>query len=80
MFSESRVKSKAGQAVSKQLRHHDDDLRPIWFEHQGRLRALRKSIKNRECNCPMANASYANMLLHVPTMAKVSKDVVMRGR
>jgi MoaA/NifB/PqqE/SkfB family radical SAM enzyme len=60
------------------LRDHQYDLRPIWFEQQGRLRALRKSIKNRECYCPMANASYANMLLHPPTMARVSRDVVLR--
>ncbi len=61
------------------LRDHNYDLRPIWFEHQGRLRALRKSIKNRECACPMANASYANMLLHVPTLARVGRDVLLKS-
>lgn len=60
------------------LRDHNYDLRPIWFEHQGRLRAMRRSIKNRECSCPMANASYANMLLHPPTLARVSRDVLTR--
>ena len=33
----------------------------------GRMAALRKSIYEKECACPMANASYANMLLHPPT-------------
>jgi MoaA/NifB/PqqE/SkfB family radical SAM enzyme len=60
------------------LRDHDYDLRPVWFEHQGRLRAMRRSIKNRECSCPMANASYANMLLHPPTLARVGRDVLLK--
>lgn len=61
------------------LRDHNYDLRPVWFEHQGRLRAMRRSIKNRECYCPMANASYANMLLHPPTLVKVASDVVLHS-
>jgi hypothetical protein len=40
------------------------------------MAALRRSIANKECACPMANANYANMLLHPPTMAKVALDVV----
>jgi MoaA/NifB/PqqE/SkfB family radical SAM enzyme len=47
------------------------DLRPIWFEHAGSLHRLRRSIAGRECACPMANASYANMLLHPATVARV---------
>jgi hypothetical protein len=39
---------------------------------------MRRSIKNRECSCPMANASYANMLLHPPTLARVSRDVLTK--
>ena len=37
---------------------------------------LRGSIKRKECACPMANANYANMLLHPPTVAKVMLDMV----
>jgi hypothetical protein len=40
---------------------------------------LRGSIKRKECACPMANANYANMLLHPPTVAKVMRDVVTRA-
>jgi hypothetical protein len=39
---------------------------------------MRRSIKNRECSCPMANASYANMLLHPPTLARVGRDVLLK--
>ncbi|MCB0076013.1 MAG: radical SAM protein [Anaerolineales bacterium] len=57
------------------LRETDYDLRPIWFEHTGKLRELRRSIAAGECACPMANANYANMLLHPPTLAKVGTQV-----
>jgi MoaA/NifB/PqqE/SkfB family radical SAM enzyme len=58
------------------LRQTGYDLRPIWFEQVGELRRLRRSIAGRECACPMANASYANMLLHPPTVARVVRDVL----
>jgi MoaA/NifB/PqqE/SkfB family radical SAM enzyme len=58
------------------LRETDYDLRPIWSERAGEMRRLRASIKGRECACPMANASYANMLLHAPTVARVLKKVL----
>lgn len=56
------------------LRETGYDLAPIWF---GPLASkLRRSIKNKECACPMANASYANMLLHPPTLARVIGEVI----
>jgi MoaA/NifB/PqqE/SkfB family radical SAM enzyme len=55
------------------LRQTGYDLRPIWFEQVGRLRELRRSIAAYECACPMANASYANMLLHPPTLLRVAQ-------
>ena len=56
------------------LRETGYDLAPIWFG--ARMAALRRSIDNKECACPMANASYANMLLHPPTVAKVALEVL----
>jgi MoaA/NifB/PqqE/SkfB family radical SAM enzyme len=53
------------------LRQTHYDLRPIWFERVGEMRPLRLSISAKECACPMANASYANMLLHLPTVTRV---------
>ena len=52
------------------------DLRPIWFEQVGDMRRLRRSIAARECACPMANASYANMLLHAPTVVRVTWEML----
>lgn len=36
---------------------------------------LRRSIKAGECHCPLANASYTNMLCHTPTLTSVGIDV-----
>lgn len=57
------------------VRHTGYDLRPIWFEETGMLSALRKSIAAGECACPMANASYANMLLHPATVARAVRHM-----
>jgi len=56
------------------LRQTGYDLAPIWFGEE--MARLRRSIANKECACPMANASYANMLLHPPTLAKVASEVL----
>jgi MoaA/NifB/PqqE/SkfB family radical SAM enzyme len=56
------------------LREHDYDLRPIWFGE--RMAALRRSIQSHECACPMANASYANMLLHLPTLGRAASRLL----
>ncbi len=50
------------------LREYGYDLRPIWFGE--RVEEIRRSIKAGECYCPMANASYVNMLLHPPTLLR----------
>jgi MoaA/NifB/PqqE/SkfB family radical SAM enzyme len=55
------------------LRENDYDLKRIW---QGQSMAqLRDSIYRGECHCPMANASYANMVLHPPTLSRVALSV-----
>jgi MoaA/NifB/PqqE/SkfB family radical SAM enzyme len=56
------------------LRGANYDLAPIWFGAE--MAKLRRSIYDKECACPMANASYANMLLHPPTLARVSREMV----
>ena len=53
------------------------DLAPVW--RSAAMEALRGSIKRKECACPMANANYANMLLHPPTVTKVMLDVVQNS-
>src|SRR5437773_9657344 len=55
------------------LREHDYDFARVW--RTAKASELRRSIKAGECYCPLANASYTNMLTHVPTVAKVTADV-----
>ncbi len=59
------------------LREVDYDFRRIWFSEEARR--VRRSIKNRECHCPLANASYTNMLCHYPTLLKVGWQVLTAG-
>jgi MoaA/NifB/PqqE/SkfB family radical SAM enzyme len=55
------------------LREHNYDFGAVW--RTAKANQLRRSIKARECYCPLANAAYTNMLLHGPTVAKVAAEV-----
>ncbi|MFH1721138.1 MAG: radical SAM protein [Candidatus Altiarchaeota archaeon] len=52
------------------LREADYDFKKIWFSKKGN--EIRSHVRHDGCFCPLANASYTNMLLHPPTLAKVS--------
>ncbi|HLW03669.1 MAG TPA: radical SAM protein [Ktedonobacterales bacterium] len=56
------------------LREHNYDFKAAW--RTTKANELRKSIKAGECYCPLANASYTNMLCHTPTVASVASDLV----
>ncbi len=51
------------------LRKNDYDFKRIWFNKK--MKKERRSIKNGECHCPLANASYTNMLMDFPTLSRV---------
>jgi sulfatase maturation enzyme AslB (radical SAM superfamily) len=55
------------------LRDVDYDFRRIWFDE--RAAAERRRVRAGECACPLANAAYTNMLMHVPTVAGVAFEV-----
>lgn len=57
------------------LREYNYDFKKAWFSPQAR--ELRKSIKQGECCCPLANASYTNMLLSFPTLAKIATKLIV---
>ncbi|HID62486.1 MAG TPA: radical SAM protein [Anaerolineae bacterium] len=59
------------------LRDVGYDFRQIWFSEKAQR--VRQSIKNKECHCPLANASYTNMLCHYPTLLKVGWQVLTGG-
>ncbi len=56
------------------LREVDYDFTKVWNSEEAKK--IRKSIKNRECSCPLANASYTNMLLHAPSLIKVALRLI----
>lgn len=52
------------------LRNHGYDFKEIWFGEK--IREVRRSVAAKECHCPLANATYTNMLHDLPTLARVS--------
>jgi MoaA/NifB/PqqE/SkfB family radical SAM enzyme len=56
------------------LRDHNYDFKEIWFGEA--IKEVRRSIAAKECHCPLANASYTNMLIDVPTLARVGTKVI----
>jgi len=57
------------------LREANYDFAAIWFGKQ--TSAVRCSIAAKECYCPLANASYTNLLHDVPTLARVMKKLLL---
>ena len=55
------------------LREHNYDF-TLGLDY-GESQRDAQSIKAGECYCPLANASYTNMLCHVPTATSVAVDV-----
>ena len=56
------------------LRENDYDFYRVWNSPQAMK--IRKSIKNRECACPLANAGYTNMLMNVSSLMKVANHLI----
>lgn len=56
------------------LRDHNYDFKEIWFGEA--IKEVRRSIAAKECYCPLANASYTNMLLDVPTLSRVGTKFI----
>ena len=56
------------------LRDRQYDFKKIW--RSKKARQIRKKIKNEKCHCPLANASYTNMLHHPGTMLSVCRNLI----
>lgn len=50
------------------LRDVDFDFWKVWRSEQANT--VRRSIKNKECACPLANQSYSNIICHTPSLIK----------
>ena len=51
------------------VRDYDYDFRKIWNKNQT-AKEVRQYIHERKCHCPLANQSYANILLDPASMLK----------
>ena len=51
------------------LREYNYDFKAIWNSRSAKK--IRASIKARECSCPLANASYTNLLVSPKSMTKI---------
>lgn len=56
------------------LRDYDYDFKEIWFSKKSD--EVRKIITNKECACPLANASYTNMLMNFKTLIKITFNLL----
>jgi len=52
------------------LRKTKFNFSKVWFSPEAELE--RRSIHHKQCWCPLANASYTNMLMDIPTLFRVS--------
>jgi MoaA/NifB/PqqE/SkfB family radical SAM enzyme len=59
------------------LRDYNYDFREIWFGDK--IKEVRRSIAAKECHCPLANASYTNILHDIPTLLRVGAKVLRPG-
>lgn len=55
------------------LREAGYDFGKVWYSQAADQ--LRTSIRNKECHCPLANASYTNLVHHIPSLAKAAVTV-----
>lgn len=56
------------------VRDHGYDFRRVWRGGAGD--AFRASVRRHECACPLANASYTNLLLDAPSLARVGAHLL----
>lgn len=56
------------------LRDHRYDFKEIWFGEK--IKEVRRSVAAKECHCPLANASYTNMIHDIPTLVRVGAKVL----
>lgn len=56
------------------LRDYDYNFQKLW--HSEKAQEVRTFIRNKNCACPLANQSYSNILLHIPSLFKAAKKMI----
>ena len=57
------------------LRDVNYDFKAVWYSQEAER--IRNSIRAKECHCPLANASYTNLLMDPNTLVRVSGQVLV---
>ena len=56
------------------LRAYNYDFKRLW--NSSAAKNLRKYIREGNCNCPMANQTYSNILMHGPSLFRVLHEIM----
>ena len=55
------------------LKNYNYDFKRLWNSPEAKN--IRASIRKKNCNCPLANQTYSNMLLHGRSLIKVIREI-----
>ena len=56
------------------LRDHNYDFKMLWNSTEAKK--VRNYIREGNCNCPMANQTYSNILMHGPSLLRVLREIM----
>ena len=56
------------------LRDYNYDFKMLWNSAEGKK--VRTYIRDGRCNCPMANQTYSNILMHGPSLFRVVREII----
>jgi len=56
------------------LRENNYDFKKIWLSKKAG--EIRKSIKEKECHCPLASAGYTNMLMNLKLLSRIARETI----
>jgi MoaA/NifB/PqqE/SkfB family radical SAM enzyme len=59
------------------LRDHNYDFKMLWNSTEAKK--VRSYIRAGHCNCPMANQTYSNILMHGPSLLRVLREILKSG-
>jgi len=56
------------------LRDYNYDFMALWKSSEAQN--VRAYIREGRCHCPMANQTYSNMLMHLPSLLRVAGEII----
>ena len=56
------------------LRDYNYDFKMLW--NSAAAKKVRTNIREGHCNCPMANQTYSNILMHGPSLFRVVREII----